>query len=173
VPHVLLLTGTCGSGKTTIASLLGTFPGWTHVSEDPIWGYLYGRQRGAFGSAEHRRKRGEIHKIVYEEIVVARAKGLHVALDATVHQSPPEAYSEYRRLFLGGAVTWGLRVLHPRLEVAIARDAQRQGWQAGADRVTSLYGKFTGATFAPAWFLDTSEDTPADTVRRLLASSVV
>lgn len=173
MPDVLLLTGTCGSGKSTIATRLGTLPGWAHISEDPIWVSLYGRQRGAFGSEEHRRKRATVHQMVYERIVVARAQGLRIALDATVHQSPPEAYSEYQRLFLDGALSWALRVLHPRLEVAIARDSQRPGWRAGRDRVADLYSKFTGATFAPAWFLDTSEDTPEETVHRLLASVAV
>src|SRR5690348_6643254 len=35
--RVLLLTGTCGSGKTTVAALLAKRHGWVHVSEDEIW----------------------------------------------------------------------------------------------------------------------------------------
>lgn len=35
-PQVLLLTGTCGSGKNTIAAPLAT-RGWTRISEDDMW----------------------------------------------------------------------------------------------------------------------------------------
>src|SRR5262249_20188676 len=50
-PRVLLVTGTCGSGKSTVASLLAGC-GWASISEDEIWPRLFGKNRGAFGSPE-------------------------------------------------------------------------------------------------------------------------
>lgn len=38
---ILLLAGTCGSGKSTIAVLLEE-RGWTRISEDEIWPRLGG-----------------------------------------------------------------------------------------------------------------------------------
>jgi len=172
MPHVLLLAGTCGSGKTTIAALLGTRPGWTHLSEDEAWSRLFGKERSAFGSAEHRRKR----HLVQQEIVRSIAAAFHaehsVALDATVHESPPEAYEEYGELFQSRGMAWTLRVLHPALEVAVARDAGRAGRPLGELRVAQLRAKFTQQVFDAAWFVDTSAQTPEQTVALLVAAGV-
>ncbi|MDQ6893011.1 MAG: ATP-binding protein [Acidobacteriota bacterium] len=166
--HVILLSGTCGSGKSTISALLGTV-GWFRISEDDFWHEQFGRQRGKFGTDEHRRKRQQIHEAVSAAVFHAFDEELRpVVIDATVHESPPEAFFEYRAWFEGQHIPWVLRVLHPTLEVAIARDALREGWHAGRDRVSSLHAKFTGFVFSPECFIDTSHDTPEDTLWRLL-----
>lgn len=168
--RVLLLTGTCGSGKTTAAALLAERHGWVQVSEDEIWQRLFGKDRGAFGSEEHRRKRRQVHEVVFARIREALAAGAHVVVDATVHEAPPEALCEYRGWFAAHGVAWAIRVLHPRLEVAVARDAHRRAWTVGAQSVAELREKFTGAEIGRECFLDTSDDTPEETMARLLAA---
>jgi hypothetical protein len=113
-----------------------------------------------------------VQDLICARIPPALTAGLNVVLDATVHEAPPEAYFEYQRRFRALEVRWTLRILHPSLEVAIARDAQRPGWRAGSERVTSLHAKFSGATFPTTWFLDTSRDSIPETVARLLSLSV-
>jgi predicted kinase len=167
---VLLLTGTCGSGKTTLARLLARV-GWESISEDDLWHGLFGKERGAFGSDDHRRKRRVVHEAVFVAIENALARGQRVVIDATVHESPPEGYEEYRTWFAMRRIPWRLTVLQPALEVAVARDAGRPGWRAGRERVTSLRAKFTGEVFARTDFLDTSDDTPEATMRRILQTS--
>jgi ribosomal protein S18 acetylase RimI-like enzyme len=49
-----------------------------------------------------------------------------------------------------------------------ARDAERTRGTIGRERVLALRAKFTGAEFDPSWFLDTSSETPHQTVARLL-----
>ena len=171
-PRVLLLTGTCGSGKSTIAARLGARPGWTRISEDDVWAQRIGRDRGAFGTPGHRAKRRVVHDVVFDALRAAVAAGLRVALDATVHESPPESFEEYRAFLREARIPWALRVLHPDLEVAVARDGARPGARLGRQRVTDLHAKFTTRTFPSAWFLDTSADTPDDTVRRLVESGL-
>ena len=169
--RVLFLTGTCGSGKSTVASLLALEAGWKRISEDELWQQRFGKDRGAFGTDEHRRKRHEIQAQVVDRIVAGLSAGASVVVDATIHESPPEAYLEYRALLEGLGIPWTLRILHPRLDVAIARDARRDGWSAGAARVSGLRAKFTEAVFPPAWFLDTSGESPAETAKRVLSAS--
>ncbi len=164
---VLILTGTCGSGKSTVSRLLAE-AGWLCVCEDDLWREMFGRERGAFGSDEHRRKRRQVHRAVFAAVLAARRDRKSVVVDATVHESPPEAYLEYRSWFEEQGIPWSLRVLHPALGVAIDRDVRREGWHAGRERVSSLYAKFTGSVLDPECFVDTSHDTPEDTVRRLL-----
>jgi len=167
--RALILTGTCGSGKTTVAELLALREGWVRVSEDDVWQELFGRDRGTFGSSEHRRKRRQVHDRVFALVRGAVALGKAVVIDATVHESPPESFREYRAFFRRNHIAWRIRVLHPELEVAIARDSARTSWNVGRERVASLHAKFTGATFPRDAFLDTSLDTPEDTVRRIFA----
>ena len=167
--RVLLLTGTCGSGKTTVAGLLTAKFGWEGISEDEFWRERFGRNRGAFGSEEHRRKRREIHEVVFVAIRKAMREGRRIVIDATVHESPPEAFHEYRDFFERYGLPWTFRVLHPRLEIAQDRDARRTRGSLGPERVASLYAKFVGTVFDPGCFLDTSEDSPEQTVQRLLA----
>ncbi len=142
-------------------------PGWIRIGEDEVWQELFGRERGAFGSDEHRRKRAAVHEVVHAAILAALAGGRNAVLDATVHESPPEAYVEYREFFERSGIRWTLRVLHPRLEVAVHRAATRDGWRADAARVASLRAKFTGTVFPPEWFLDTSDEKPEQTAALL------
>lgn len=164
--RIVLLTGTCGAGKSTVADLLAA-KGWARVSEDEIWPQLFGKQRGAFGSDEHRAKRAAVHAIVFHAVMQAVSAGRNVVIDATVHESPPEAFTEYREFFAARGLAWELKVLHPSLEVAVARDAARTQGSLGRDRVASLYDKFTRAVFPARCFLDTSTQTPEQTLAAL------
>jgi predicted kinase len=164
--RVLVLTGTCGSGKSTVSNLLSE-AGWSRVGEDESWTRLFGRDRGLFGSAEHRAKRRQVHEAVFDRVAGALEAGLNVVIDATVHEAPPEAFLEYRAFFERRGIEWELRVLHPRLEVAVERDAARRQWTVGPERVALLHAKFTGLVFAPEWFLDTSEQSPSETASLL------
>jgi adenylate kinase family enzyme len=164
--RVLIITGTCGSGKSTAAGLLSE-AGWARVSEDDIWPTLFGRDRGPFGSSEHRAKRRQVHDVVFRAVQEALDRGDNVVIDATMHETPPEAFLEYTTYFDLHRITWILRILHPSLEVAIARDAGRDK-PLGAQRVADLHAKFTGKVFPRGWFIDTSTHTPSETVARLL-----
>ena len=167
--RVLVLTGTCGSGKSTIAELLAEKHGWHRVSEDAVWRSLFHRNRGEVGSDDHRMKRVAVREGVVA-IVRRHLETGDVVIDATVHETDPGSIGEYETLFAAGAIRWQIRVLHPRLDVAILRDATREEWRAGAAGVESLWRKFTGEILPEHTFLDTSDDEPHDTVRRVLAS---
>jgi predicted kinase len=171
-PHVLLLTGTCGSGKSTIAGLLEA-RGWMRISEDEIWPRYFGKDRGTFGSPEHRRKRQLVHEIVFGGTRAALDAGRNVVIDATVHESPPEAFDEYRAFFVGDRIEWRVRVLHPSVEVAVMRDRTRAQGSLGAARVATLHAKFTGLIFPAGAFVDTAGQTPPETVDALLCSALI
>ena len=168
MPRVLLLTGTCGSGKSTIAALLAEQANWIRISEDLIWHDRFGKNRGQFLSDEHRLKRRQVHEIVLGQLLQGLHLGRDVVIDATVHESPPEAYEEYQRLFEAHAIEWSIRVLHPRLAVAVARDASRSCWSVGGKKVKELREKFNKGLFGAECYVDNSDETAEETVRRLL-----
>jgi predicted kinase len=165
---VLLLTGTCGSGKTTIANLLAKHAGWRHISEDNIWHSLFGKNRDQFLSDEHRLKRRQMHALVLKEVLHSLQSGRDIVIDATVHESPPEAYREYQRMLEAHSVEWTIRVLHPRTEVAVARDASRTCWSVGEKAVKELREKFNKSVLPAGCFVDNSDETAEQTMRRFL-----
>ncbi len=168
----LILTGTCGSGKTTISTLLAERHGWKRISEDETWKQNFGKNRGTFGTDEHRRKRQHVHQIVFSQVLSAHREARSVVIDATVHESPPEAYHEYQEFFEKHNIEWRIYVLHPRLEVAVARDSTRRDWIAGPERVERLRAKFSGSIFGAESFIDNSDETPEQTVSRILAACI-
>ena len=166
--RTLILTGTLASGKTTISKLLAAEAGWERISEDEIWKQCFGKDRGAFGSDEHRRKRQQVHIKVFHKIIEVHQKNRSIVIDATVHESPPEAYIEYKEFFEEHKIRWNLVVLHSKLEIAIKRDTHRTDWVAGAERVKKLRAKFNGMVFPKECFVDNSDDTPDQTMKRII-----
>jgi predicted kinase len=170
--RVILLTGTCGSGKSTIASHLGARPGWARLSEDEIWAAEFGLDRGAFGSSEHREKRRHVQGVAFQRLDQHLAAQTSVAIDVTLHESPPEAFEAYRVHLEARRVSWAIRVLHPSLDVAVARDAARSSKPLGRERIAALRDKFSGRTFPSEWFIDSSTDSVEHTVQRLIREGV-
>jgi hypothetical protein len=76
-------------------------------------------------------------------------------------------------LFEAHGIEWSIRVLHPRLEVAIARDANRACWTVGEKGVKELWDKFDKGVLSAECYLNNSDETAEETLRRLLASGTV
>ncbi len=165
---VLPLTGTCGSGKTTVPTLLAERDDRARICEDDLWLDRFGHDRGALRSETHRQKRGQIHDLVLRQVAAALESGRKVVIDATVHEAPPHAYEEYMAEFARHGIRWTLRALYPWVDVAIDRDATRECWSVGAAGVRDPHDKFSGAVFSRAYLVDNSDETSEDTVRRLL-----
>jgi hypothetical protein len=153
-----------------VSAIIAARPEWRGISEDEIWSRNFGRNRSVFGTAEHRLKREVVHREVLSFVRAAQRDGFSVVVDATIHESPPEALAEYRAMLIADGIDWHLRVLHPRLEVAIARDADRRSGSLGRASVSALHSKFNGHYIAAECFLDTSAESPETTAARVLSS---
>src|SRR4030095_12502901 len=98
--------------------------------------------------------------------------GRDIVIDATVHESPPEAYREYQTMLEAHSVEWTIRVLHPRTEVAVARDASRTCWSVGEKAVRELRDKFNKGVLSVDCYVDNSDETAEETMKRLLSFGV-
>jgi hypothetical protein len=152
-----------------VAQVLAEEFGWTRLSEDDVWRKRFHKDRGVIGTEEHRRKRLQVRKEVVDQSIWS-LRVSRVVIDAIVHEADPESIEEYEGLFAAAGIPWEIRVLHPRLDVAVQRDATRLGWTAGAAGVEELWRKFSGQLLAPHTFIDTSDDTPRESASRVLSS---
>ena len=113
------------------------------------------KDRGVFATPEHSSRRGCSRKVLGTRPGIARCR-IQRGRQRDISRAPPEALEEYRTLFAQAGIRWHLCVLHPRLEVAVARDASRACGSLEAARVASPFAKFTGRAISPGCFLDTS-----------------
>lgn len=143
---VLLLSGTCGSGKTTISKLIAEQQDWQRICEDDIWLELFGKNRGNPRLPDGKRKRAKVHEIVFGKIVEYREHKKNVVVDLTVHEAPPDAFLEY--------------------EVALGRDSRRECWNVGTERVKRLREKYIKEIFGAENFIDNSDESPEETLEK-------
>jgi hypothetical protein len=109
---VLLLSGTCGSGKTTISKLIAKRWNWERICEDDIWPELFGKDRGDPRLPEGKRKRAQVHEIVFDKILEYRRHKKNIVIDLTVHEAPPDAFFEYKEFFEANGIPFEIRILH-------------------------------------------------------------
>jgi len=163
---VLLLSGTCGSGKTTISKLIAEQENWERICEDDIWLKLFGKDRGNPRLPGGERKRAKVHEIVFDKIHEYGEHEKNVVIDLTVHEAPPDAFLEYKEFFEANGIPFEIRILHPRLEVAVSRDSRRRCWNVGAERVKQLRAKYTVEIFGEENFIDNSDESPEETFEK-------
>lgn len=106
------------------------------------------------------------YKVVLGKILEHREHGKNVVVDLTVHEAPPDAFLEYKELFETNRIPFEIRILHPRLEVAIGRDSERKCWNVGPERVKQLRQKYTKGIFGVGNFIDNSDESPEDTLEK-------
>lgn len=120
-PHVLLIAGPAGAGKTSMATLIGSKPGWVVLSEDEFWGRL--------PRAPHL-LRTDAEKAVIQAQVVAEARahlaqGKRVVIEFIIYEDPPQPIIFYVDTLTHDGYTVAVRVLRPTLETLMQRQAHR------------------------------------------------
>ncbi|MEY3991037.1 MAG: hypothetical protein RI985_2118 [Chloroflexota bacterium] len=120
-PHVLLIAGPAGAGKTSMATLIGSKPGWVVLSEDEFWGRL---------PRDPHLLRTDAEKAVIQAQVVAEARahlaqGKRVVIEFIIYEDPPQPILFYADMLTYDGYTVAVRVLRPTLETLMHRQAQR------------------------------------------------
>lgn len=156
-PFILIVTGPCGSGKTTITNLITQSGKFVHISGDDIKNEL-------FPKIEKINYYPEALERVYIEIFQRAKKhfelGENVVIDYIILGQ--KRIEEYRKTFSKHLV---IKVLFSRREIIIKRDQTRKCWTAGENCVSDLYERFNKLQdyIGIENYIDNSEETPEET----------
>lgn len=156
-PIMLIVSGPCGSGKTTITNLITQSGKYVHISGDDIKNEL-------FPEIEEINYYPEALEKVYIEIYKRTKKyfelGKNVVIDYIILSQ--KRIEEYRKAFSKNLV---IKVLFPRKETIIKRDQTRECWTAGEKCVSDLYDRFNRLQdyIGKENYIDNSEETPEET----------
>ena len=161
-PHVILIAGPAGAGKTTMATLIGSKSGWVALSEDAFWARLPRDPHLRRTDAE----KAIIQAQVVEAAQTALAQGLRVVIEFIIYEDPPQPIRFYHTTLTQLGHVVDVRVLRPTVEVLMQRQAQRGNAhdtelsvdmrRANAEhQVRCLHS----LAIDPAWVIDTSHHT--------------
>jgi hypothetical protein len=157
--HVLVINGTCASGKSTISYLLSEHHGFIQVDGD--WILHRTRQQNPKAHAD------EIHEDLARLAADLVDTGRSVAL---AHIIPPEHLGVYRLIFAELGIRYGIVILMPRVPVLLSRNETRKCWPKTTPEywVMKFHDEFQAASEDLArHFHDNTDETELETAASL------
>lgn len=165
-PIVLIVTGPCGSGKTTITNLIQN-NNFIRISGDDI-------KNEFFPEIDNITDYPEALEKVYVEIFQRAKKhfenGENIVIDYVVLGQM--RIEEYKKTF---SKNFKIRVLLSRKEIIIKRDQLRECWTSGEDCIIALYDSFNKLKdyVGAENYIDNSAETPDETYLKHFTSLAV
>ena len=161
VPIVLILTGPCGVGKTTVSQRLAQSLGMLRISGDEIKDRLF-PQIGDI--TQFPDKLQQVKQQLLLESKDQFAQGKSIVVDYVVLGKP--FISQFRTSFGSHLM---IKVLFPSYSVIYKRDLQRSCWTSGKACIDGLVLKFEALRdfIGAEHFLDNGGETVEETVVRL------
>ena len=154
---VLILTGPCGSGKSTIAKLIAKHSNFEVVSGDDIKGKLF---PDIGDITEFPEKLEKVKEQILKNTQEHFNNGKNVIVDYVILGK--KQIENYRNLFKSNLI---IKVLLPEKDELIQRDKNRDCWTAGHDCTSELFEKFERLKgyIGKDNFIDTTNETPKET----------
>jgi gluconate kinase len=155
---VLLLTGTCASGKTTVGELLEKDYGYHHIDGDDVWNAVKLEQGKGVGWNE-----------IHQDILNHCLQKMYSSNVVITHVIYPEIFPVYTSFFERERMAMTLVVLVPTIDTVYQRNNTRTCWSVPTPQkyIDDIYGKLSSNEYLP-YFLDTTHQKPEQTVSQVL-----
>ena len=155
---VLLITGTAGSGKTSIGQMIEHRTGYIFVDGDAI------QKRVNFFAKKNPNMKVDYQAETIDTAVILCGLGYHVVVGYIINIETLKMYTEELKNHL---INPTFRVLVPERSVCLERDFKRECWTAGEKWVDAWYDEMRGFLLThPAACLDTSNETLEETFHK-------
>ena len=157
---VIIITGPCGAGKTTISKLIYKKYHFILISGDEIKNELFPDIKDI---EKHPQK---LKKVKHEIFVRAKEnfdQDKNVVIDYVVLGK--DYIQKHKKAF---ADNLQIKVLFPNIKVILNRDKSRKCWTAGKKCVDELYKKFMDleSLIGSENYIDNSNETPRQTLEK-------
>ncbi len=166
-PKVIILTGPCGVGKTTISRLCLKRIDALYISGDAI-------AKKLFPEVSYITKHPKKLKLVKDEIFELSRRFFYdhkqsILIDYVILGA--DYISKFQETFKSNLI---IKVLLPEKEVIYQRDRERDCWESGRAMIDLLYDKYVALrdTIGAENYIDNGKETVKETVDKLMQEMV-
>jgi adenylate kinase family enzyme len=118
-PHVILLAGPGGAGKTSTAARIAQHPDWEHVSEDDYWVKIKeGHPWGELRTPEEERL---VQDKVVRQVIDLVDRKKNVVLEFILYEDPPRPLLNYQTALTSRDIPFTTRILRPSADEVLRR----------------------------------------------------
>lgn len=122
-PHVFLLAGPGGAGKTSTAARIARHLDWEQVSEDDYWVKIKeGHPWGELRTPEEERM---VHDEVVRRVIELVAEKKNVVLEFILYEDPPHPLLNYRNALTPRGIPFTTRILSLSVDEVLRRMKMR------------------------------------------------
>jgi adenylate kinase family enzyme len=155
---VVLISGPCASGKSTLGKILASNYGYIHIDGDTVWHKV-------------KQTNKKIHwNEIHDEIMLQSIEFSQSNIVIT-HLIPPDVFPEYEAFYNERSISFEIMILMPPKDIIMKRNQTRTCWKhpTPEDFIDSFYFVFTDAQNKYGqYFVSNSESTPEETIKRWL-----
>jgi adenylate kinase family enzyme len=165
-PHVILLAGPGGAGKTSTASRIAQNQDWERVSEDDYWVKI--KEGHPWGELRTLEEQSVVQEEVIRRVVDLVTRRKNVVLEFILYEDPPRPLMKYQSALASRDISFTTRILRPSADEVLrrmiergrARDADIEKRRAQAEQQLRC---LASPVIQNDWVIDTS-DIPLEEV---------